>query len=106
MIAAITTLPKTLSVAGAVAADSPPVGFTQLQHSLTVYELAAVVRALANQGAIAHGTGETLLDDLRAALTATTSSARTAAFASFIQHAAVTQPTPERLLTAAADGLS
>jgi hypothetical protein len=106
LITAITALPKTLSVAAAVAPGSPPVGFTQLQHSLTVYELAAVVRALANQGAIAHGTGETLLGDLRTALTATTASARTAAFASFSQHAAVAQPAPEALLTAAAQALS
>ena len=106
LITAVTTLPKTLSVAGAVATGSPPAGFTQLQHSLTIYEFAAVVRALANQGEIAHGTSETLLADLRTALTATTPAARTAAFASFSQHAAVTQPAAEALLTAAANALT
>jgi hypothetical protein len=102
---ALTGVPKTLSVTGTVAAGSAAAGLAQLQHSLTVYELAAVVRGLAAQGAIAHGTGDTLLNDLRAALTATTPAARTAAIALFVQHAAVAQAAPGALLTTAAQAL-
>jgi hypothetical protein len=106
LAAALARVPKSLSVAAAVAAGSPSAGLTQLQHSLTVYELAAVVRALAKQGAIAQGTGETLLTDLRAALTATTPAERAAAVALFAQNATVAQPAPAALLSAAAHALS
>jgi hypothetical protein len=102
---ALLGVPKALSVGSALTAGSPAAGLTQFQHSLTVYELAAVVRALGKQGAIAQGTSETLLDDLRAALTATTPAAR-AALALFAQHASVAQPAPAALLTSAARALS
>jgi hypothetical protein len=93
------------TLADAVSTSRSTAGLTQLWHQLTVYELAAVVRALATQGAIAHGTGDTLLNDLRAALTATTPAARTAAIALFVQHAAVAQAAPAALLTTAAQAL-
>jgi len=91
--------------AGAASAAPSTAPLVQLSRRLTAYEVAALVRALAKQGAIAGGTGETLLNDLRASLTATSPSAHNAALTRFVQDASVAQPAPAALLKTAAQAL-
>jgi hypothetical protein len=102
---ALQGLPKTIALTSFLGATTSTAALAKFHRDLTFPGLAAVVRALAKQGAIAQGTGETLLNDLRAGVTATTTAARTAALALFVQHAAVAQPAPAALLTAGAQAL-
>ena len=100
-------LPKTVSLTGALGAGLPTAALTQLYRTLTLPELAALVRALTGQGAVSSAAGQTLIDYLRKAALASTPEARAAALAQFVKDAGslVTGPA-SKLLTVAGGALT
>jgi hypothetical protein len=100
-------IPRTLSLAAAVSTPTPTTALTNLHKSVTVYEVAALVRGLTTQGVVSAAAGETLLNDLRQSVTATTPDAHTGALAQFGKDVAAQVTGPGgTLLATAGQGLS
>jgi hypothetical protein len=102
LAAALSKLPATLSLTKILSTPKPTAWLTGIQRSITTYEVAALVRGLDAQGALGEGAGDTLLDDLRAAINATTPDAHAAALAKLRQDitAQVTGPAGALLTSA------
>jgi len=94
---ALVQLPKTGSLTSALGGAMPTAGLTALHRSLSVYQVALLVRALSSQGAVTAAASDVLLTDLRQSLTAAGATLRTAALAHFVQDTA-TVPGPAGLL--------
>jgi hypothetical protein len=77
----LTGLPAKFTLSGRLGVPLTTQGLTDLQKSVTVYEVAAIVRALVAQGLVTAAAGDVLLNDLGLALAATTPDAHAAALA-------------------------
>jgi hypothetical protein len=97
--------PTPSTLASTLATPIPTAGLVQLSKQLTVYEAAAILRALANQRAITGGTRDALLDDLREVATASNGTAREAALGRFDLDVGGVSGPAGALLAAAAQAL-
>ena len=103
---ALVQLPKTGSLTGALGAAMPTAGLTALHRSLSVYQVALLVRGLSTQGAVTTAARDVLLADLRQSLTAAGVTLRTAALAHFVQDTATVSGSAGLLLKSAGQALS
>ena len=98
--------PAPPTLATTLAKPASTAALVELSKQLTVYEAAALVRALASQRAITGSTRDSLLDDLRETITAGSAAAREAALGRFDLDAGGVNGPAGALLNAAGRALS